>query len=123
MLLFKTKITEEDVTYGPTDPDELVAEVFALELAKKGYIGVSNAYCQIGRIDRIDWLDVMARARHCSRADFYNVDGSGIGEQHREHYVRCHTKDLLTVHPQIYQRMKKYRSQYDLQKLVSRTMV
>lgn len=108
MLLFKTKITDKDITYGPADPDELVAEVFAVDLTKKGYRGISNAYCIIGRIDREDWLDVMAAQRNCSRADFYNVDGSGIGDQHKEHYVRCFTKDTLTIHPMIYQRMKKY---------------
>lgn len=110
MLLFKNKITEKDITYGPTNPDELLTEVHAYDLVKKGYRGISNAYCTVGRIDREDWLTVLARARHCSIADFYNVDGSGIGDHHREHYIRVFTKDTLTVHPKIYQAIRKHRN-------------
>ena len=108
MLLFKVKITEADVTYGPTDPDDLTAETFAIDLAKKGYQGISNAYCIVGRVDRDDWVDVLARARKCSPSRFYRLDGMGIDPREREYYIRCHTKDTLTIHPKIYQRMKKY---------------
>lgn len=108
MLLFKTKISEKDINYGPTDPDDLTVEIFAKDLTKRGYRGISNAFCIIGRIDREDWLTVLARARKCSVADFYNVDGSGVGDQHRDHYIRVHSEDTLTVHPRIYQCMKKY---------------
>lgn len=112
MIQFKTKITGADITYGPVDPDDFVAEIVAFDLAKKGYRGISNAFCRVSRIDREDWLDVLARERHCSRADFYNLDGSGIGDQHRDYYIRAFSKDTLTVHPQIYQQLRKYKGQY-----------
>ena len=108
MLLFKVKITEKDVTYGPTDPDELTAETFAIDLAKKGYQGISNAYCIVGRIDRNDWIEVLAKARNCSPSRFYKLDGSGVDPREKEYYIRSYTKDKLTIHPKIYQRMKKY---------------
>jgi len=106
---FKCKITEDDITYGPKDPDELTAMTFAYDLMKKGYRKTSNAYCRVSRIDREDWLDVLAKERRCSRADFYNVDGFGIGDQHRDYYVRVHSKDTLTVHPSILKKMKAWR--------------
>lgn len=106
------KITTSDITRGPNSPevDPLVAWTIAGELHREGYIGISNAYCHIGRIDREDWLDVLAAQRRCSRADFYNVDGSGIGPQHREHYIRVFTKDTHTIHPDIYKALKKYEA-------------
>ena len=112
MNLFKVKITEKDITYGPTDPDEFDVEIFAIDLSKKGYIGISNAYCHVGRVDREDWLEVMARARNCSPSRFYKLDGSGIDPRETEHYIRCHTKDTHTIHPKIYQRLKKYQGDW-----------
>ena len=106
--MFKCKITEDDITYGPQDPDEFEATVVAYDLMKKGYRRISNAYCRISRIDRADWVDVMAKERHCSRADFYNVDGSGIGDQHRDFYIRTYSEDKLTVHPKIFRKIKGY---------------
>lgn len=106
---FKVKITEADITFGPTQiSDRLVAMSYAQHLINNGYRKVSNAYCQVARIDCDDWLDVLAKERHCSRADFYNVDGSGIGDQHRDHYVRCFSKDVLTVHPLVMREMKAW---------------
>lgn len=107
-MTWKCKISIDDITYGPTDPDEVAAFVTAGELMKKGYRKTSNAYCMVSRIDREDWLDVLASQRRCSRADFYNVDGSGIGDQHRDHYVRVFSKDKLTVHPMVLRHMKAY---------------
>lgn len=112
MILFKTKITEKDVTYGPTDPDEFLTEIFAIELSKKGYQGISNAYCLVGRVDREDWLEVMARARNCAPSRFFMMDGSGVDPREREYYIRAHTKDKLTVHPKIYQRLKTYQGEW-----------
>ena len=108
MVLFKTKITEKDITYGPTDPDDLVAEVLAYELSIQGYRGISNAYCTVGRVDREDWLEVLARARHCSVSRFFMLDGSGVDPREEEYYIRAYTKDTLIIHPKIYQSMKKY---------------
>lgn len=108
-LQFKVKITEDDITFGPKQLDDrLTAIVVAQHLMDTGYRKTSNAYCRVARIDRDDWLDVLAKERRCSRADFYNVNGSGIGDQHRDRYVRCHSKDTLTVHPMIIREMKAW---------------
>jgi len=108
MRIPNSKITEQDITYGPTDPDAETAIRIAEELTKLGYRKTSNAYCLVSRIDREDWLEVLAKQRHCSRADFYNVDGSGISDSHKEHYIRVHSKDNLTVHPNVYKNMLRY---------------
>ena len=105
---FKCKITTDDITHGPIDPSPLEAMFTATDLLNKGYRKTSNAYCIVSRIDRDDWIDVMAKERFCSRADFYNVDGSGVGDQHRDFYVRTHSKDKLTVHPSVLKLMKSY---------------
>lgn len=108
MKLFKCKISRSQITYGPQEPDKLTAQVVAYDLMKKGYRKTSNAYCIVSRIDRDDWLDVLAKERRCSRADFYNVDGSGVGDQHRNHYIRVFSKDKLTVAPEVMSFMKGY---------------
>lgn len=97
----KYKLRRADVTYGPQLPDELTAFVIAGELMSKGYRKVSTAYCILARIDREDWLQVLAKERHCSIADFYNVDGSGVGNSHRDFYVRAHSKDQIIVAPEV----------------------
>jgi hypothetical protein len=109
MRQFKCKIKiPEHITTGPTNPDELMAMVAAKELMDQGYRKTSNAYCIVSKIDRDDWVEVLARQRYCSVADFYNVDGSGIGDQHRDFYVRVHSKDKQTVHPMVLSFMKAY---------------
>ena len=108
MKHFKCKITRDQITYGPKEPDDVSAFVTAGHLMSLGYRKVSNAYCHVARIDRDDWLDVLAEQRHCSRADFYNVDGSGVGDQHRDHYIRVFSEDVLTVAPEVLYKMKSY---------------
>lgn len=105
---FKCKITEASITYGPTDPDEVAAFLVAGELMQKGYRKTSNAYCHVSRIDREDWLQVLAKEMHCAVADFYSRDGFGVRDNWRDHYVRCYSKDTLTVHPLILKKMKTY---------------
>ena len=105
---YKYKISRDQITYGPREPDEVTAFIVAGELTARGYRRTSNAYCRVGRIDREDWLDVLAAERHCSRADFYNVDGSGIGDRHRDHYVRTFTKDRHTVAPEVIRLIPPY---------------
>lgn len=102
------KISRDNITYGPKEPDQLTALVVAHELMEQGYRRVSNAYCQVARIDREDWLEVLARQRNCSIADFYNIDGSGVPNNHRDHYVRVFSKDVLTVAPEVIKLMKSY---------------
>lgn len=102
------KITRDKITYGSQEPDEVEAFMIAGELMKLGYRKTSNAYCIVARIDREDWLDALAEQRRCSRADFYNVDGSGVGDQHRDHYIRTFSKDRHTVAPEVLRLMKAY---------------
>lgn len=105
---YKFKISRDQITYGPKEPDELTAMVVADELIQKGYRRTSNAYCMVARIDREDWLTVLAKERRCSVADFYNVDGSGVSDNHRDFYVRSHSKDKLTVAPEVIKLIKPY---------------
>ena len=98
----------DQITYGPTEPDELTAFTIAGELLAKGYRKTSNAYCSVARIDREDWLQVMAKEINCAVADFYNLDGSGVSNSWKNHYIRCHSNDTLTIHPTIMQKMKTY---------------
>ena len=107
-MSFKVKISLDNITYGSKEPTELEAILLATELMNKGYRRTSNAYCLVTRIDREDWVEKLARERHCSVADFYNVDGSGIGNQHRDYYVRCHSKDQHTVHPAVLKHIPSY---------------
>ena len=106
----KAKISLDQITYGPKTEtvDEVTAFTYAGELYNRGYRRTSNAYCHVSRIDREDWLDVLAEKLRCARADFYNRDGSGIADTWRDHYIRCHSKDTLTVHPSILRRIPGY---------------
>ena len=105
---FKCKITEADITYGSWNPDDVEAFVTAGELMAKGYRKTSNAYCMVSRVDREDWLEVMAAQRNCSVADFYNIDGTGVRDSHRGHYIRVFSEDNLTVSPKVLRLMKGY---------------
>lgn len=105
----RVKINPSDLTYGTWEPDPLLAAVYAQDLYAKGYRRTSNAFCIVSRIDRDDWLDVLAKERYCSRADFYNVDGTGIGDQHRDYYVRVYSKDKHTVAPEVVKLIPPYR--------------
>jgi hypothetical protein len=109
MRQFKCKIKiPEHITAGPTNPDELMAMVTAKTLMDQGYRKTSNAYCLVSKIDRDDWVEFLAKERRCSVAHFYNVDGSGISDSHRDYYVRVHSKDKQTVHPLVLSFMKAY---------------
>lgn len=107
-MTYKCKITEKDITYGPWEPDELELFTIPRGLTLDGYRRVSNAYCIVARIDREDWLDVLADTMFCSRADFYCKHGGGIQDSWRDHYIRTYSKDKLTVSPDIYRKMKSY---------------
>lgn len=107
-MTFKCKIKSDDVTYGPWEPDELEMFSIPLGLTRDGYRRVSNAYCRVARIDREDWLDVLAERMFCARADFYCKNGGGVQDNWRDHYIRTFSKDILTVSPAIYNKMKSY---------------
>lgn len=106
------KISEDKITFGPKTLgplDPFVEMVHVHELTQKGYKRLSNAYCMIGRIDREDWLDVLAEEMHTCRADYYNRDGSGINDDWRDYYIRRHSKDVLTVNPYIHRKIPSCR--------------
>lgn len=107
---WKVKITPSDITYGPKDfdLDPTVVFTFAGDLAQQGYRRTSNAFCIISRIDREDWLDVLATSMRTCVANFYNKDGSGVSDRWRDHYVRVYSKDKLTVSPSILRKIPPY---------------
>lgn len=104
-----TKISLDQITFGPKHQvlDELEIFTVAGQLVREGYIGVSNAYCIIKRVDRDDWLQRLAKNMHLCVADFHNINTGVLEERWREHYIRVYSKDEHTVHPQIYDAMKK----------------
>lgn len=111
MIAHKVKIDVSDITYGPKEleiDDPLVVMCHAEELKRLGYRRVSNAYCMVSRIDRDDWLEVMARQLNTCVAHFYNMDGSGVSDRWRDHYIRGHSKDTLTVSPSILRKVPSY---------------
>jgi hypothetical protein len=97
----KIKITRDQITLGPKEPSELEVLVWVYKLEQDGYRRTSNAFCTIGKIDRHDWIDVLASKMYCCNADFYMKDGSGPSDQWKSHYIRMYTKDKHTVAPEI----------------------
>ena len=85
-------------------------EVFmaAGELNRMGYRRISNRYKLVARIDKDDWLDILAKQLNCCRADFYKLDGSGISNTWKDHYIRVYSEDKLTVSQEVYSKMERY---------------
>ena len=81
---------------GGQPPDVRVGTLIEL-----GYKGVTIEQGEISRIDREDWIEVLARAMPGScKADFLVVSGPNTGkpsERWADHYRRVHSKDTLTV--------------------------
>jgi hypothetical protein len=88
--------------------EQLNAWLEAATLTKQGYRKISSKYKLVARIDKDDWLDILARQLNCCRADFYKLDGSGIANNWKDHYIRVHSKDRITVTPEVYKHMKNY---------------
>lgn len=97
-----------DITIGSHSPTESEADELAQKLIKQGYHRTSNAYCLVSRIDRDDWLEVLAGSMNCSVARFYKLDGTGVPDGWRNHYIRCFSKDTHTVHPLVLRRISAY---------------
>ena len=104
----KIKITRDQITIGPEEPDEFDVTFWAHHLTKEGYRRISNAYCLIARQDRDDWIDVLATEMHCCNADFYMKNGSGPSESWRGYYASIYSKDKQTVAPEILRKMKPF---------------
>lgn len=88
--------------------EELEVFMAASELNRMGYRKISNKYKLVARIDRDDWMDILAKQLNCCRADFYKLDGSGISNTWKDHYVRVYSEDKLTVSQEVYSKMERY---------------
>lgn len=78
---------------GPRTTDKTVAELIAM-----GYRRTSNAYGLVTRIDRDDWLEVLAVAMRRAPADFILRDGTGrVSPRWEDYYRRTLSKDTHTV--------------------------
>jgi hypothetical protein len=66
-------------------------------LTAQGYRRTSNTHGMVSRIDRPDWVDVLAKAQHCSPADFYGPGEATPAANWCDHYRRGYSKDTLIV--------------------------
>jgi hypothetical protein len=72
----------------------------AEELVARGYRRTSNAYGRISRIDRPDWLEVLAEKMRRAPADFILRDGTGqVSPLWCDFYRRVYSQDAHTVSP------------------------
>jgi hypothetical protein len=67
------------------------------ELIAKGYRRISNAYCLVARIDRPDWLKILAMHLHRSVAEFYIEGTEEISNRWPNYYRRVLSEDVLTL--------------------------
>lgn len=86
----------------------------AEELARRGYRRISSKYGLVARVDRPDWIMVLAAHLHRSPAEFYLVrqTSAGDGEQYAidsnhpspmwaDHYRRTYSRDKFRVDPEV----------------------
>jgi hypothetical protein len=76
---------------------EPTTDLSAAELIARGYRRTSNAWRMVSRIDRPDWVDVLARSLHRAPADFYVPGAARPAGNWCDYYRRCVSKDTLTV--------------------------
>lgn len=90
----------------------------AKELAAMGYVGVSNKYRIIVRIDRPDWAEVMAKKYNRAVADFFVMNENGPTDSTGhwgEHYASTFSKDHIEgIDPYVYMQLKRMTSVFDL---------
>jgi hypothetical protein len=75
-------------------PDEVVE---ATRLIVHGYRRTSWKHRQVSRIDRPDWVTVLARSLRRAPADFYVPGEDTPAGNWADHYRRVHSRDHLTV--------------------------
>lgn len=78
-------------------PSNLDAET----LLSRGYRRVSNAHQMVSRIDRPDWVEVMASQMRRAPADFYVKETGEVSASWADHYRRVYSKDVLYVAPEV----------------------
>lgn len=74
----------------------------AADLIAKGYRRTSNKYRTVSRIDRPDWLNVLAINLHRAPADFYVPGESSPCGGWCDYYRRVISKDKIEVSPEVY---------------------
>lgn len=75
---------------------EMTHEAQAAMLAAYGYRRVSNRYHHIARIDRPEWLQIMAKKMNRAVADFLKPDGTVSGSW-ADYYRRVYSMDCVVV--------------------------
>ena len=72
----------------------------AARLVELGYRKVSNRYRIIARVDRHDWVSVMASQLLRAPADFYVPGSDKVEGGWCDYYRRCLSKDCITMPPE-----------------------
>lgn len=80
------------------------------EATLRGYRKVSNKYKLVARIDRPDWIDVLARSMRRSPAEFYVPGESLPAISWCDQYRRVYSKDQLKLSSEEF---KKVPSSWD----------
>jgi hypothetical protein len=81
-----------------TEMPDLKAE----DAVAQGYRRISNKHRLVARIDRADWLEVLATEMRRAPADFIIRSGAKKGEVDpgwNDHYRRCLSKDVVKMSP------------------------
>lgn len=74
-----------------------MTELTAQELITRGYRRISNKYGTVARIDREDWLAVLAKYLHRSVAELYIPQTDEVSPHWCGFYRRVLSKDQINV--------------------------
>ena len=72
----------------------------ASRLITKGYRKTSNKYCLASRIDRADWIEVLANQMNRAVADYFDPQGN-LSAQWADYYRRCLSEDTIRVDQEV----------------------
>lgn len=67
------------------------------EAKARGYRRTSNKHRMVSRIDRADWIAVLARHLNRAPADLYEPGATKVAGNWCDHYRRCLSRDTLTL--------------------------
>lgn len=84
-----------NVEQSPT-VQHMVADITA-----QGYRRISNKYGTVARVDREDWVQVMAKHLRRAPADFYVLGEDKVTWNWCDYYLRTLSKDKLTLPPSV----------------------
>lgn len=91
----------EDVIVPEPQIGTITSDMTAYQIMSMGYRRVSNKYKTVARIDRYDWLDVLAESMNKSPSRFYDKTGKLDG-QWCDWYRRCISKDSHNIPQEIF---------------------